>query len=315
MASHEPVHSAVSNETAQVTSDSVSVVTGSASYSWDWLTEIVQSFFPWPFVVLFVFVILFFSRRSRNSLRGFLHDIGLRKLSFSGTVIELGTEGQREVQITFADAVQTINQYKKGINREVRRQVNLTDLDARLAKLYSDHIRQNLKESEIPKGFRCTIHIPDFLYDDKLYQMLNYFPNGKGAYRDFPSRYGIIGRVWRSERPECVGQLLEPRDLEQAKNEQDRVQLIAKTWGMTYTEAMRASDKPSYCCILLRFNERRVGLFYMDSPEKDAFGIDESERQKMIDDIIHGCEAESIPEIVSQIIGQLDPYSPRIVFD
>ena len=48
-------------------------------------------------------------------------------------------------------------------------------------------------------GYRATVHIPDVLFSDTLYQLLDYWPKGKGGGRRFSARFGILGLAWRLE--------------------------------------------------------------------------------------------------------------------
>jgi hypothetical protein len=54
------------------------------------------------------------------------------------------------------------------------------------------------KTGRAPKHYRCTLHVPDLVFADTLYQLLDYVPSGAGRGRIFSIRYGLIGRVWRS---------------------------------------------------------------------------------------------------------------------
>jgi hypothetical protein len=129
-----------------------------------------------------------------------------------------------------------------------------------------------------PGDYRATIHIPDPLYDDWLYQLIDYYPRGSGHGRPFSARAGLIGRAWRLE---------EDDEWESSPNQSglsDR-QLVAE-WGMTKREAAerRVDQANDLVAIILRdrSESRLVGVLYMDSKVHHRFGADSASRQALV---------------------------------
>ena len=112
------------------------------------------------------------------------------------------------------------------------------------------------------RGFRATIHIPDPLYANQLYQLLNYHPKGGGAGRAFSTRSGIIGMAWRNRAPDRWYQGLT-----------DEIELRRK-WGMTPEEAAErvSADSEKLFLAFPLFDESGavpIGVFYFDSTKVD----------------------------------------------
>ena len=112
------------------------------------------------------------------------------------------------------------------------------------------------------RGFRATIHIPDPLYANQLYQLLNYHPKGGGAGRAFSTRSGIIGMAWRNRESDRWYQGL--------TNEQD----LRRKWGMTPEEAAErvSADSEKLFLAFPLFDESGavpIGVFYFDAAKVD----------------------------------------------
>jgi len=118
----------------------------------------------------------------------------------------------------------------------------------------------------LARPFRGTIHVPDIVFKEYLYQLTKYYvltENGtsvEGAPgRRFSMRFGIIGRARRLKESEGVGYALpdataavvaaviqppaEPPRLDPETKE------LIKNWGMFEEEAQPGSrGKPAYLC-------------------------------------------------------------------
>jgi hypothetical protein len=108
------------------------------------------------------------------------------------------------------------------------------------------------------RGFRATIHIPDPLYANQLYQLLNYHPKGGGAGRAFSTRSGIIGMAWRNRTPD--------RWYQGRTDERE----LRRKWGMTPEEAAErvSADSEKLFLAFPLFDERGavpIGVFYFDA--------------------------------------------------
>src|SRR5262249_40674788 len=114
-------------------------------------------------------------------------------------------------------------------------------------------------------------HIPDPIEFGRLYQLLDYYPSGVGHGRTFSTRYGIIGKVWRTDEPLLERDLLKPPASGALKDTHSVIKMIMRDWGMNRREAERAVKHRSYFCFLLNHEQAKVGLVFMDSTEANAF--------------------------------------------
>ena len=230
-----------------------------------WIRELVFLFTPWPLTIL-IAVWLVAHSGSLGLLYGLLGT--LRKIKLFGAEIELGEQSKRRIQIAANEIEAALNDYKKPTDKELARFVARYQVEQALSKFTdSAEVKAFLVDRE--KGFRCTIHIPDPLRYGRLYQLVDYCPTGSGRARDFSVRYGIIGKVWRTEKMRIANDLFQaPREKQTHEAEIDE---IMSNWGMDRREAENALKRRSYFCFPLIHEDRKVGLFYIDAKEKESF--------------------------------------------
>ena len=105
------------------------------------------------------------------------------------------------------------------------------------------------------------------IFPDYLYQLVDYYPSGGGAHRRFSQRYGIIGRSWRSKMSHGTGNAFAGAG---------SVQALVENWGMTEEEAHgQVNDRPSCLSVVVRHQSLPMGILFIDSTQKDAFGNDQ----------------------------------------
>lgn len=135
-------------------------------------------------------------------------------------------------------------------------------------------LRDGEREAE---KFRATVHVEDALVRNALYQLVDYWPSGKGAGRRFSVRFGILGRAWRlgyslyaSDVP-----VSEDRGGRQRMKDVDGEKALIEQWGMTRAQARTAATgQRSFVCIVLHDEGQRVGILYMDAQPARAFDGD-----------------------------------------
>ena len=189
--------------------------------------ELISSLI-WPIIFFFIFFYLLFKkdvpRRLRNLLKTF------KSIKMFGSEFTLNEELSDEIG---KDAEEAFEYYRKQVNREYDRFVEMYDIRQKLESVIKSKevisaLGKNIKDfkgiKDIP-GFRCTIHVPDILFRDTIYQLLDYYPSGRGVSRTWSARFGIIGRAWRLRKSQTQGNV--PTE----NNE-----LIVE-WGMTQEEA------------------------------------------------------------------------------
>jgi hypothetical protein len=217
----------------------------------------VTGVFVWPAVVLVALVMLFGTSRGNSLISGLSGRV--KSLSAFGVSLELtpqaATEAKATIETTFAD-------YRSIVVREFDRQVSTRNVDAQFRKLCREFIWPHLSAA-VTIDLRCTLHVPDILFTEALYQLLDYYPTGGGRGRTYSSRYGILGTCFRSEmdsyRPDV------PTVEEQ---------LIVE-WGMNSQEAAAAGQgRKSFACFIVRkdAHEPTLGIVYLDTKVRNAFG-------------------------------------------
>lgn len=132
---------------------------------------------------------------------------------------------------------------------------------------------------------RLTVYISDPIFEDQLYQVSPYchpntgrfyLINGKGPGRRFSIRYGLIGKVARTELSEVIGDAFqseaEPRD-----------KLISH-WSMLPEQAEAAAERPS--CLALAIKDAGsgslLGVVYADATSPHYF-CEDCDRTSLIE--------------------------------
>ena len=225
----------------------------------------------------------------------------LRKVSGAGLDFEFSEDGAPKTRQTFEESFATIR-------RQLRREFDRLARIHNLAEKRQTVVRETLAPLLLglhpgaSPSYRCTVHVPDPLFQDHLYQLLDYYPDGGGRGRSFSIRVGLIGLVWRA------GRSLESQDLV------DEAELIGK-WGMTAAEAdaSRASGRRSFIGVLLTdLYGVQVGVVYLDSKSPETFGRTPLERQTVIEAIASGCREKGLTANLATAVREMRRKSPEI---
>lgn len=270
-----------------------------------WCRSLIARLFPWPITVLAVVALLGLSRTASIRIGRVIGRF--KRVKVAGTEVELSEENRREIQDAADEIVQMAKDYRGRINREIDRRVQRYDLLGRVDNIVTHVLRNICNNDKMPDGFRCTIHILDPMLQEHLYQLMRYYPKGEGFGRSFSERYGIIGKVWRTGNAEVEGRLVSEKD--EGKSEAEKLRIIARNWGMSFEEARHALERPSYVCVPIKQDEARLGVFYMDSKDIDAFLKDEVAVARQLEEAFAHV---ALPNIVNRIIKDIDPVAPRI---
>lgn len=228
---------------------------------WDNNSEIqnlnwFRTVFSWPFLILYLFMTLMYFRVSITDL---LKNFGkVKSISIMGNGIDFTPDTKISSELA-------IKEYRSQINEIFSYQIQKEELTDKLRHLYEEVKKFLLDENKISDSensrLRCTIHIQDILFEETLYQLLDYFPKGKigGSGRIKSSRFGIIGLAWRTEKSQIRGNVSNTDS-----------ELIEK-WGMDRNEAVSDSSIKSFAAILVK-NGTNLAVIYFDSLMKDLFG-------------------------------------------
>lgn len=215
----------------------------------------------WPVAVVAILAVVAATpggRRLVGALAG-----RVSKVSAFGVDVQLTAQAAIEAKATIEG---TFAEYGAKVRVEFNRQVAIHSLDARHRTLVKDFLWDSLSE-EVRKDFRCTIHVPDVLFAEAVYQLLDYFPRGAGSGRTFSDRFGIVGACVRAEA-----------DQYRPKVPTDAAKLIVD-WGMTSQEAAAAGqERQSFACFVIRRDAHAplLGVLYMDTSVSNAFGATEN---------------------------------------
>jgi hypothetical protein len=229
----------------------------------------------WPgaifLIIVFVFLLLALNRTIQQ-LFGIAASV-VQKIEIAGVKLEIDTSVVDEVKKFIGGSLQ---QLVKKAEAQYEKTASAASVEDRLRQVIREGIREILTQHSLgarPDGLRATIHVPDIVFKDCMYQLVNYYPRSasrsKTAGRRLSQRFGIVGRAWRLRQSMGRGKAISGPDASD--------QLVS-FWGMQQDEADDQShlERPANLCVLLidsQDNDNRVGLLYVDSTQPDAFGI------------------------------------------
>lgn len=220
--------------------------------------EVVKAL-AWPVAALLGLIVIMISGQGQR-LTAYL-EARLRKVEAFGISVELDEKLARETRQSVEQAFGVL---RTRIGREFDSAVRYHSLEDRLVTLIDfsrETLRQHNSGSE-PEGLRSTIYVKDVLVSTSLYQLLDYYPKSRGPRgRTVSRRFGIVGKAWRSQRPEAEASVPE------------EVEVLIREWGMTRDEAKDAGkDRRSFLAIPFKHQGVSVGVLYLDAPKENAFG-------------------------------------------
>ena len=235
--------------------------------SLDWTRDLLSIVLSWPVVVLLILGSLMVSGAAAHRMSRVLS--GFRSVKLPGGIeVVLSEEGAKEAARTSRE---TFEGYRAEAVAEFDRLARVHNIRNKVeGVLRSERVRGVTNVDDLP-GFRCTVHVPDAVFADTLYQLIDYYPRGGGAGRVWSIRYGIMGRAWRLDETQI-----------EASVPSEELQLIER-WGMTREEAAAAGQgRQSFAAIVLKDEERNsVGLFYMDAKDEMVFGSTRPRRARL----------------------------------
>jgi len=184
----------------------------------------------------------------------------VRKISAGGVEMEISAEAVDEIRTKLRGSFREL---VGSARDDFERMAELQDLDSHL-KTVVEHTLLSKLADRPPAELRATVHIRDIVFRDYLYQLIEYYPLGGGAHRRFSQRYGIIGRSWRSEKSHGTGDAFDGGT---------SAEVLIEEWGMTRDETHGVLNaRPSCLSVILRKDMVPVGILYVDSTIRNAFG-------------------------------------------
>jgi hypothetical protein len=251
----------------------------------------------WPFFAIFLLVLVLTppGRRVFGPVLG-----RLKTFKAGGFEFDLTEAGATAARGEIEDTFQT---YRTTIRREYDRQARIYNVPEKHSDIM-ESLRNPVLPAELWEDLRATIHVPDILFADTMYQLLDYYPGGGGAGRAFPVRRGVLGLAWRTGEPQVEGKVSTvPREL-------------VIRWGMTIQEATAAGQgRKSFLCVVLKDRKSAVGVFYLDSKQPAAFGTT-VENNPIVSAITKACEDYGLTAALGELGTEMRRRGPAIrIFD
>ena len=273
---------------------------GSLPITWPAVAEA----WAWPFTILLIAFLFLAWLTYSTAARPFLLALfgRIRRITAFGVEFDLST----------AAAIQTRTNVEAGFDElrsKVKRQfdmlVDSEGLNNKLLRLADDVVCQHLSSDEAKRSYRCTIHIQDALFEDVLYQLLDYYPGGGGRGRTRSIRFGIIGRCARSNQP----------DIQQDVT--TNTEKLIEAWSMTPGEAaIVGRDRRSFAAIPLFDRDRALlGILYIDARPSDAWDPPYSgptHEHPLCRDIVAYADQYGLTAALSRVVIRMREAGPRI---
>lgn len=239
----------------------------------------------WPLSVLTVAWWL----RSQQGIRA-LNAVfgGLKRVSVFGVELELSEEGATRFK---ADLEQTFTSYRADVDTLFDRALRKHDVYRHCAKVAKATLEPALNSGT----YRCTIYVPDILFENVLYRLTDYYPTGGGRGKTYSIRFGIIGRSWRLRESKYEPQV--PGD----------ARVLMSHWGMTDEESVTQEEK-SFITYVLSDEEGRpdIGLFFAESDTSGAFADNVCKR------LDESAEVRALSRAVSELMHDLRDRGPML---
>ena len=221
----------------------------------DAVAPIVEAL-AWPVAAIVIALLL-----TSNSGRTLFESISrrVRRVGAFGVEVELTSDAASRFRI---EADEAFAAYRAEIAAEYDREVSVEQINELRRQLVSAVFPSALMVDEKQALLRTTIYVPDPLFTEGLYQLLDYFPGRTRRTRGrvFSMRFGIIGLAWRSQSAQFQPEVsTEPNDL-------------VKEWGMLLEEAEGAGQgRQTFLAVPILHSSVPVGVFYADAAVHHAF--------------------------------------------
>jgi hypothetical protein len=220
----------------------------------------VAEAWAWPFTVLLIAISFLAWLTYSTAARPFLSALfgRIRKITAFGVEFDLSAKAAIQ---TRTNVEAGFDELRSKVKRQFDMLIDSEGLNSKLLNLAENAVFKNLTSDEAKRSYRCTIHIQDTLFEDVLYQLLDYYPQGGGRGRTRSIRFGIIGRCARLNQPDVQADVT------------TNTEKLIESWSMTPGEAANVGrDRRSFAAIpLLDTDHALLGIFYVDArPRRQA---------------------------------------------
>jgi hypothetical protein len=266
---------------------------GDTSHPW---IELLRVLISWPLVGLVALAALAFSPNVRFALWRLTRLF--RRVKVIGAEFVFDEQASKEAEEAF-------DLYGQQAQRELDKRVDVYGVRKKLEAVFEEMIHPALagQPGGEPGDIRCTVYMPDVVFTEATYQLLDYYPRGSGRGRRFSTGFGIVGRVFRSGQSESQGDV------------PTSVQELVRQWGMTTEQASAQRhgwDRQSFLCVVLKDDKKSmVGLLYCDTKKVNAWGSP-AEAYKLIEDVGLACKEHGLTDVLSKIFAEVQVRGPRI---
>jgi hypothetical protein len=249
----------------------------------------------WPLFATGVIVFLATSRGRALVSQAFGR---VTRMSALGLELEFNPERARQIERTLESK---FDEYLAEELDEFDRIVRERGISRLRDRLATECIEPLLIEAA-RQEFRCTLYVQDLIFDEGLYQLLDYFPTGGGRGRVITKRFGLVGRAFRAEESQTDDEV--PATTEG----------LVVQWGMTIDEALRAGkNRHSFSCVILKDSGGvPIGGVYVDAVPQKAFGENESARSDFELAIADFAESKGLTAALAEVARDLRWRGPRI---
>jgi hypothetical protein len=269
-----------------------------------WLAAIIASLFPWPILIL---IVLFYSP-VRDAINTFITSFAalpraVTAINIAGMKINLDPTKAKEL-LTISSEVVFAN-FNRVIDREVERLKIWKMFEGVIDQALKPLIDENLLTADEQYQYRVTIHMPDTLQPETLYQLIEYYPSGpfpetRGRRKSI--RFGAIGKAWRLQRSEYSPTVSTQREK------------LIEDWGMTGEEADQAGrGRQTFLAIIITDSSKKpLGIFYMDATRPHL--LRDKSSQEISDTILKVCVSSKLVENLVKIRTKMEDQaaSPKL---
>jgi hypothetical protein len=261
-----------------------------------WLSPVIASLFPWPILVL---IVLFLSP-VRSALNSFVTGFAalpraVTAINVAGLKINLDPSKAKEL-LTISGEVVFAN-FNRVVDREVERLKIWKMFETVIDQALKPLIDNSLLTQDDPYQYRVTLHMPDTVQNESLYQLIEYYPRGpfpetRGRRKSI--RFGAIGKAWRLQRSDYSPTVSTERE-----------KLIAD-WGMTGSEADQAGrGRQTFLAVIITDSSQKpLAIFYMDATKPALLGNRTS--KEISDAILKVCESSKLAENLVKIRSKME---------
>ncbi len=294
----------------QTTTNELSLTNDHIAAAANWALIEFPSSITWQVTAILIVLFIVMSKTARTTLSGLTSRF--RTIKAFGAEVEFSEEGARQLSLTIDE---TFEEYKSQAYSEFRRQSEANKIRTTLESVLKNQEKLVIKGKTNPtlrseifsriasEKIRCTIHVPDLLFADMLYQLIDYYPRGSGAGRRFSVRYGIIGRTWRTAESTGQGKTF--------NTEGD----LVENWGMTEEEAVNAVGSAAkhslLCALLTEDNGDNLAVIFVDAPGENVFG-DDDQAKELAGQLAKICQTLGLTKKLSEMLYEIRKRGTKI---